>query len=71
MTAVHVATVTPHPMYPALSLVVWVLADGATSFDALSIDQEVGQPTGRPKSSALTWALMAGIRSVHPDRSPE
>jgi len=69
MTAVHVATVTPHPLYSALSLVVWVLADGSTSFDALSIDQEVGHSTGRPTTSALTWALLPGTRSARLDRS--
>jgi hypothetical protein len=32
-----------HPRYPGLALVVWVLADGRPSLDALSYDQVVGE----------------------------
>ena len=35
-------TASPHPGYRGMRLVVWRLADGKWSFDALMADQEVG-----------------------------
>lgn len=34
---------TPHPLYRSLQLVIWPLADGTWSFDALSPMRDVGQ----------------------------
>jgi hypothetical protein len=34
---------TPHPLYPSLQLVIWRMADGSWSHDALSPAQDVGQ----------------------------
>lgn len=43
-SAVHIAHL-PHPYYPALELVIWRLADGTVSLDALDMQQEVGELT--------------------------
>jgi hypothetical protein len=34
----------PHPLYPGLQLVVWILDNGIASFDALSPHHELGTP---------------------------
>lgn len=34
----------PHPLYPSLQLVIWRLHDGTWSHDALSPNQDVGEP---------------------------
>lgn len=41
--AIVAATVTGHPLYERLALVVWRLHDGTWSLDALSWDQDVGE----------------------------
>lgn len=41
-SAVFVASSSPHPLFPALTLVVWRLDDGSWSHDALSVLQDVG-----------------------------
>lgn len=49
-----------HPYYPGLMLVIWYLSDGTWSFDALSHNQEVGEPepsTGRERGSLLLAAM--------------
>jgi hypothetical protein len=44
MTAVFI-TETSHPLYTSLRLVIWRLADGSWSHDALDARQEVGEVT--------------------------
>lgn len=34
-----------HPVWPHLSLVIWIMEDNRVIFDALSPDQELGEPT--------------------------
>lgn len=41
--AVFVAVSFPHPLYPSLALVIWRL-DTGWSHDALSLNQDVGEP---------------------------
>jgi hypothetical protein len=36
-------TADHHATYPGLKLVVWKLSDGTFSFDALNLDQHIGQ----------------------------
>lgn len=50
----------PHPLYPGLVLVVWRMADGSWSHDALSACQHVGDTlpsTYAMRRSALRAAL--------------
>jgi hypothetical protein len=44
MSAVHIDHL-PHPYWRDLQLVIWRLADGTISLDALDIRQEVGELT--------------------------
>ncbi len=53
ITAIHVATVDPHPLYRHLALVVWRMSDGTWSHDALDLDQVVGD-VDRPRTNTET-----------------
>jgi hypothetical protein len=53
-------TSCPHPLYATLRLVIWRMADGSYSLDALDSRQDVGEP--RPSSpedrvANLRWGL--------------
>lgn len=61
---VHVAQL-PHPLYPALRLVIWRLSDGTHSFDALDprlalATREVAI-TAAQRVQALRWAVGQGV----------
>lgn len=50
----------PHPLYAGLRLVIWRLSDGTWSHDALSAQQDVGEPipsTDAEREDALRRAL--------------
>jgi hypothetical protein len=42
----------PHPFYPGLELVLWVLDDGGVCFDALHPQQEIGEPVACDREGA-------------------
>lgn len=58
---VFIAQVAVHPIYPELSLVVWRLANGVYSFDALRHKQEIPgrllQQTPEQQRQTQRWAL--------------
>lgn len=56
---------TQHPLWPSLQLVVWRMADGSWSHDALHTSQDVGQARSADvfaRQAALRWALLGGAR---------
>lgn len=65
MSATHIAH-TSHPLYPALQLVVWRMADHSVSLDALHADQHVGEVRASDRElrhRALLDALHGGALS--------
>jgi len=64
MTAVFIAA-TKHPLWPSLQLVVWRLADGEWSHDALDARQEIGHispSTTEERHARLRAALLGDNR---------
>lgn len=58
---VFVARVPHHPLWPQLSMVIWKLADGTWSHDALDPHQDVGEAkpsTGQDRVERLRFALL-------------
>jgi hypothetical protein len=56
---------TQHPLWPHLRLVIWRMADGGWSHDALDIRQDVGQAVPADlfaRKAALTHALLGAQR---------
>ena len=71
-TAVFVAQVDPHPIWPYLRLVIWRMGDGSWSHDALDARQDVGEP--RLPASPQERAERVRAALLHPsasDRSGE
>jgi hypothetical protein len=44
-SALYITHTLPHPLFPKLALVIWLLDDGTWSHDALLPTQEVGTVT--------------------------
>ena len=58
---VFVARVESHPLWPGLCMVIWKLADGSWSHDALDPRQDVGEPkpsTAEQRVERLRYALL-------------
>jgi len=41
---IFIGSIRPHPLWVTLDMVIWKLADGTWSFDALHPLQDVGEP---------------------------
>lgn len=58
---VFIGQIVTHPVYPELSLVVWRLANGTYSFDALPLKQEIPgrllRQTPQQQRRTQCWAL--------------
>jgi hypothetical protein len=54
---------TRHPLYPQLRLVVWVLSDDVISLDALSPQQEIGNPIDPQNLKARTYWLRQALNA--------
>lgn len=57
LQATYVAQ-TEHPIWPWLRLVVWRMPDGSWSHDALSPQQDVGEPQPSDREANLKAALL-------------
>lgn len=58
-------THTQHPIWPHLRLVIWRLADGGISLDALDAGQDVGQAAAATLPQRLEALRAALLGSVH------
>lgn len=68
VTAIHVATVDPHPLYPGTCLVVWRMSDGSWSHDSLSPDQVVGAVDAPRTETERSQRLRAALYENNPSR---
>jgi hypothetical protein len=62
-SALYIGRILHHPLFPRLTLVIWILDNGTYSLDALDLKQEVGTITAstwETREARLRSALLGG-----------